>query len=429
MTKLPEGFTHELQQHLPHTRRALPGEPGAGVPVLNFDDFCCGAHGFAALIETEIESDDSKLKTVDDNNHGSDDASKSGTRRKRYTLFDTGPDSLSLVRNIRALQVPITKIDRVVTSHWHSDHTGGLLSFLDLRRKCVVEGITTPPPTSGPGRVSFECSLQESHNPISTSQSCGSDSSVGACTVDVHPSRPILRGIAPPAMGGSVLCALPPDPTFEAINVAGGIIEKHDEGHLVADGTVWISGEIPRVTEWEEGLPGSVRWVERDSHIDSSLKDEGASVGDIKREEGSTGDVTAGRWVPEPHIMDERYAVVDVIGKGLVVFSSCSHAGIVNVIKDAIRTFNRPIYMIVGGLHLASSDLYPRIEPTVSFLSSTLRPSPTYILPMHCTGWKAKIALEEALGDGVVPAGVGHRVVINGVAEKEEGGGRLWVSC
>ena len=63
--------------------------------------------------------------------------------------------------------------------------------------------------------------------------------------------------------------------------------------------------------------------------------------------------------------MDERYAAIDVIGKGLVIFSAwvcgrlcgvcasvltpccrCSHAGIVNVVKDAVDRFSRPIYMV-----------------------------------------------------------------------------------
>jgi len=47
---------------------------------------------------------------------------------------------------------------------------------------------------------------------------------------------------------------------------------------------------------------------------------------------------------------------------------------------------------------------------TVEFLSETLRPAPTYILPMHCSGFEAKLALENALGNGCVPAGVGHRI-------------------
>ena len=45
-------------------------------------------------------------------------------------------------------------------------------------------------------------------------------------------------------------------------------------------------------------------------------------------------------------IMDERYVAVDVLGKGLVIFSACSHAGIVNVVRDAIAEFSRPIHMV-----------------------------------------------------------------------------------
>jgi 7,8-dihydropterin-6-yl-methyl-4-(beta-D-ribofuranosyl)aminobenzene 5'-phosphate synthase len=44
--------------------------------------------------------------------------------------------------------------------------------------------------------------------------------------------------------------------------------------------------------------------------------------------------------------MDERYAAVDVRGKGLVLFSSCSHAGICNVVTDARKRFQRPVYMV-----------------------------------------------------------------------------------
>lgn len=42
-----------------------------------------------------------------------------------------------------------------------------------------------------------------------------------------------------------------------------------------------------------------------------------------------------GSWEPDPLIMDERYLAVNIAGRGLVVFSACSHAGIVNVVQDA----------------------------------------------------------------------------------------------
>ena len=124
-----------------------------------------------------------------------------------HTLFDTGPESKSLPRNIRALAVDTTVISRVILSHWHADHTGGLLSFLSLR---------------------------------SSQETAGGAVGVEKCIVDVHPSRPIARGIAPPP-GNKVLVRLPADPTFDEIVRAGGVVEKHAEGHAVAGGTVWVS--------------------------------------------------------------------------------------------------------------------------------------------------------------------------------------------
>ena len=50
--------------------------------------------------------------------------------KPHLTLFDTGPDSSSLVRNLRSLNVPVSDIERVIISHWHADHSGGLISFL-----------------------------------------------------------------------------------------------------------------------------------------------------------------------------------------------------------------------------------------------------------------------------------------------------------
>jgi len=296
-TPMPSGFTSELDVHLSeHPVHDLV----TGASVVDLENYCCGAHGFSALIETKVK----------------------GSARSYLTLFDTGPDSRSLVRNINAMQVPISDIDRVILSHWHSDHSGGLLSFLKLR------GPSNPP-----------------------------------CVVDLHPDRPIARGAVRPS---NEVARLPLDPTFELIEREGAKVEKHDKGHTVADGAIWISGKIPRVTDWETGYPNGVRWIMT------------PTVGFGK-----------GEWVKDECIMDERYACIDVAGKGLVIFSACSHAGIVNVVKDAIANFSRPIYMIVGGLHLAGPGMDSRIRKTVEYLSQ-LNPRPTYILPMHCSGFKGQ---------------------------------------
>ena len=74
MTQLPPGFKHELQQHL-HQHGHGHYDEVKGVPVLDFDQFCCGklacsytqsskfdlqtlgAHGFAALIVSHFVGD------------------------------------------------------------------------------------------------------------------------------------------------------------------------------------------------------------------------------------------------------------------------------------------------------------------------------------------------------------------------------------
>lgn len=70
----------------------------------------------------------------------------------------------------------------------------------------------------------------------------------------------MARGIAGPT--GKPVARLPADPTFEEIGQLGGIVEKSKEGHIVAGGTIYVSGEIPRVTDFEAGLPGAIRWVQ-----------------------------------------------------------------------------------------------------------------------------------------------------------------------
>jgi 7,8-dihydropterin-6-yl-methyl-4-(beta-D-ribofuranosyl)aminobenzene 5'-phosphate synthase len=89
-----------------------------------------------------------------------------------------------------------------------------------------------------------------------------------------------------------------------------------------------------------------------------------------------------------------------------------------HILRIAGLTLSRPV-KIVGGLHLAGPELADRIKPTVHFLSEALIPAPTYVLPMHCSGFATKVALEAALGEGCVPAGTGHKVIINGIPEDD----------
>jgi 7,8-dihydropterin-6-yl-methyl-4-(beta-D-ribofuranosyl)aminobenzene 5'-phosphate synthase len=59
------------------------------------------------------------------------------------TLFDTGLRGNYLIHNMDRLDIEPDSIDRVVISHSHSDHTGGLAGLLEKREKSI-EVIVTP---------------------------------------------------------------------------------------------------------------------------------------------------------------------------------------------------------------------------------------------------------------------------------------------
>jgi 7,8-dihydropterin-6-yl-methyl-4-(beta-D-ribofuranosyl)aminobenzene 5'-phosphate synthase len=107
--------------------------------------------------------------------------------------------------------------------------------------------------------------------------------------------------------------------------------------------------------------------------------------------------------------MDERYIAVHVQGKGLIVCSACSHAGIVNVLLHARQTFpDIPLYGVLGGLHLSGSAMERLIPETMAHLQQF---GLQQIMPAHCTGWRALMALLQTFGESVItPCAVGSRL-------------------
>jgi len=53
-------------------------------------------------------------------------------------LFDTGGPKNYAIQNAPKLGVDLSKVDAVVISHGHNDHTGGLLSFFKMNDKAPV---------------------------------------------------------------------------------------------------------------------------------------------------------------------------------------------------------------------------------------------------------------------------------------------------
>lgn len=99
--------------------------------------------------------------------------------------------------------------------------------------------------------------------------------------VDLQPDRPVYRGFSTP----QTIVSLEADPTFEEITSAGAVIDRQSEAHTILDDMFLVSGEIPRVTPYETGLKGAVRF-------DPETKD----------------------WISDELIADERFLALNLKG-------------------------------------------------------------------------------------------------------------------
>jgi len=173
-----------------------------------------------------------------------------------------------------------------------------------------------------------------------------------------------------------VVVHLPPPSQTDLEREGVQIIEERSPT-LLLDGMVLVTGQIERVTDFEKGFP----------------------IHQAHSEHG---------WEPDTWIWDDQAIVCHVRDKGLVVLSSCSHAGVINVLRQAQRvTGVEKISGFVGGLHLSGAIFEPIISPTINELGTL---APEMVVPGHCTGWKATHALARTLPDAYVQASVGTQL-------------------
>lgn len=90
--------------------------------------------------------------------------------------------------------------------------------------------------------------------------------------VDVHPSRPDYRGF----FIGENIVSLEADPSFDSLKEAGATVVKRSDAHTVLDNMFLVSGEIPRVTPYEQGLHGALQFNSSDQEwfTDEKIEDE-----------------------------------------------------------------------------------------------------------------------------------------------------------
>jgi 7,8-dihydropterin-6-yl-methyl-4-(beta-D-ribofuranosyl)aminobenzene 5'-phosphate synthase len=194
----------------------------------------------------------------------------------------------------------------------------------------------------------------------------------GRVTVHVNPGMFNERGVR---LGSGTVIPVAKVPLPAELQQLGADVVNSSAERVLLDGHFYYSGEIPRVTDFERG---------RTDHLCRSGPD--------------------APWRPDPLLMDERMLVVHVRDLGLVVFSACSHAGIVNVCTEVRSLFpDVPIHCVMGGLHLGGV-----MEAVIPATVEGLRPFHIkHIITGHCTGWRALHALANAFGDAVSQSAVG----------------------
>ena len=93
-----------------------------------------------------------------------------------------------------------------------------------------------------------------------------------------------------------------------------------------------------------------------------------------------------------------------------MVFTGCSHAGVINASKHALELGgDTPLYAVMGGFHLADAEA-SQIQSTAQDLKAL---DAKLLLTGHCTGWRAKFELQKVMPEGcLVPSFVGSKFVL-----------------
>ncbi len=257
-----------------------------------------GEHGFSALIEPS----------------GSDPL-----------LFDTG-QGLTLLHNAQRMNKDLSKVSRVVISHGHYDHTGGLKPLLE------------------------EYGVQQVYSHPEVFRSRYRVKDTGECyPISFPASRAELEAL-------------------------GAHFNLSKEFCVIAPG-IYLTGEVPRVTDFEAG------------------------------DQGLYCDCTGQELDTTP---DDQSLVLET-EKGLVLVLGCCHAGLVNTIEHvAYMTGRRDIYAVIGGTHLGFCS-----QEQISKSIYALRTLGIKKLAVsHCTGFAASARLSREMPKEFQMAMVGYTLEV-----------------
>ena len=249
-------------------------------------------------------------------------ASKLGAQTRNVLIdFAFTPEALN--NNLSLLDLDPSRIDALVLSHGHYDHFGGLTGFL---RQNKGKTHTKLPIYLG----GEECFCARQWN-------------------------------APPTKGD--FGALDRDALQEAdlavmFSTGPALVAEHG----------FTTGQVS-LASFEKVLSPSSMRIGRVGNF-------GCYAAEFSEDERTKG------TIPD-QFRHEIAMAYHLKGRGLVIVSSCSHRGIVNIVQQAKAVSGvDKVHAIIGGFHLA-----PFKEDYVHKVVTALKQiPPDYVIPMHCTG-------------------------------------------
>jgi 7,8-dihydropterin-6-yl-methyl-4-(beta-D-ribofuranosyl)aminobenzene 5'-phosphate synthase len=144
----------------------------------------------------------------------------------------------------------------------------------------------------------------------------------------------------------------------------------------------------------EEGYNSSYRMEKREIAIQKLLDYKFTSIITNGKQLGKNLYTTGSLGFPDK----EQSLVFSVPNRGIVILVGCSHPTIPVIVEHAKKiTGSEKIYGIIGGLHYARLEK-EKLLKNIQYLQSL---NLDFIVPSHCTGYKATIMMRELLGEKV----------------------------
>jgi 7,8-dihydropterin-6-yl-methyl-4-(beta-D-ribofuranosyl)aminobenzene 5'-phosphate synthase len=242
----------------------------------------------------------------------------------RQILVDFGYTPQALNTNTELLGVDPAALDALVLSHGHYDHFGGLVGFLEASKGKLRQDL----PLYVGGEECF-CARQWTAPPLA--------GNFGVL------DRPAVERAA------------------VKVTIAEGPV-------LVAD-HAFTTGQVPQTTL--EKILSPTRMT---IGVKEGLGCYPAEMPEDERQPGVA--------IPDK-FRHEIATVYNLKGRGLVVLTSCSHRGVVNIVRRAQAVSGvSKVHAVLGGFHLAP---YPA-DYVSNEIASLKEIDPDYVVPMHCTG-------------------------------------------